>query len=219
MPESPDAELASLAVSLIHEAGQPYFDWFFGGPEAARAALTQWIARPSSEVAAGRVTVVYTNEGPAGLFIGLGGAELTTCRKSDLLAVATRAKTPEERKALIARISETKALFPSVGTEAYYLSKMAVVPHHRGQGIGRHVLDEFLAAGESEGYRRFELDVSADNERAVRLYLSAGFQKEQPREKAGMRYLRMVLTRSAPVLALALDGLERFAVLAGPVVA
>lgn len=201
-------------MSLIHEAGQPYFDWFFGGPEAASVVLTEWIARPSSEIAAGRITLIHTEEGPAGLFIGLGGGELATCRRSDLLAVLARAQTPEARKALIARISQTKDLFLSVGPREYYLSKMAVVPHRRGTGIGRHVLNEFLAAGEAEGYKEFKLDVFADNTRAVRLYESAGFHEEERCERAGMRYVRMALTRSAALLALVSNGIERLGVLA-----
>lgn len=209
LPENPDAQLVSLAVSLIHEAGQPYFDWFFGGPEAACAALTESLARPSSETSTSRILLVYADgTSPAGLFIGLDATELQACRKSDLLAVLAAAPSTRARKEVVKRISQTNDLFAPVGAEEYYLSKMAVVPERRGSGVGRVVLDEFIATGAAQGHVRFSLDVAASNAPAVGLYTSAGFREQDARERGGMRYLRMVLERLALITMPVLELLE-----------
>lgn len=209
MPTNPDSELVETVVSLIHEAGVPYFDWFFGDAEAARTTLKEWLARPSSEVAAERVSLVYRGgTSPAGLFVALSGTELQSCRKSDLLALIGATSDPTARRALMERLAQTHDLFARVGTEEYYLSKMAVVPDRRGTGMGRHVLEEFIAAGEEQGHDRFSLDVAAENAPALNLYESAGFRRQEVREGAGMRYVRMALNRVSLIAWPALHLLE-----------
>ena len=51
---------------------------------------------------------------------------------------------------------------------------MAILPEHRGQGIGSDLLRRLLTAAAAT-YRSVCLSVSADN-RAVRLYMRAGFE-------------------------------------------
>jgi ribosomal protein S18 acetylase RimI-like enzyme len=183
-------------VSLVHAASIPFFDWFFGGAEASRAAFTEWIARPSSEVSGSRMSILYaTGKRPVGLFVGLSGAELALCRKADLLAAMSQVPTTEARRALADRVARTADLFAPVGADEYYLSKIAVAPRRRGSGLGWLLLDEFLTQGETQGFDRFSLDVAADNPRAVHVYRSAGFQKAHTRQRAGLRYVRMVLDR------------------------
>jgi ribosomal protein S18 acetylase RimI-like enzyme len=63
----------------------------------------------------------------------------------------------------------------------------------RGQGLGRAITEEYLRSGFAVGFRRFRLDVSADNGHAVEIYRSLGFVVEAEREAAGMRYLAMTL--------------------------
>ena len=198
-----------MVVSLIHEAGQPYYDWFFAGPRDARAAVESWLARPSSELSASRVSLVYSGRSrPDGVFIGLDGADLRACRSSDLLALVRRTADAMEREALVERIAQTRDLFAPVEDDEYHLSKIGVAPDRRGVGVGRAVLGEFLAAGEACGYRRFSLDVSAGNTPALRLYASAGFKQRELRERMGMRYLRMVRERLVLALLPACQALE-----------
>ncbi len=52
-----------------------------------------------------------------------------------------------------------------------------VDPAHAGRGIGRELLEETLAWARREGYRAMLFNAVAEtNERAVRLYRSAGFE-------------------------------------------
>jgi ribosomal protein S18 acetylase RimI-like enzyme len=55
---------------------------------------------------------------------------------------------------------------------------MGLLPAYRGKGIGRQLLAACLAKAPTKGITRVELEVRADNERAIRLYKSMGFTRE-----------------------------------------
>jgi ribosomal protein S18 acetylase RimI-like enzyme len=190
----PSADLVSTVWALIHEAGNPYYDWLYGSPETAHAALGDQIQLPSSEVWLGRVLLLLTNGRVAGLFVALGGDELARCRTADALA-ALRAvgRSGAARSALVARIEESRALFDPPGPDEFYLSKIGVVRDRRATGLGRALLHHYLATGYAAGFRRFRVDVSPDNLRAVELYRSVGFDTLNVREAGGIRYMSMAL--------------------------
>ena len=54
---------------------------------------------------------------------------------------------------------------------------MGLLPEWRGRGVGRRLLDATLARARP-AFRRIELDVFADNARAIALYEKAGFVRE-----------------------------------------
>lgn len=66
------------------------------------------------------------------------------------------------------RIEETK---PDVA----HLYQMWVAPHCRRHGVGRALVDAAASWARAEGARQFELDVTSDNQAAIRLYEGAGF--------------------------------------------
>jgi putative acetyltransferase len=55
---------------------------------------------------------------------------------------------------------------------------MGVLPGYRGRGIGKRLLQACIAKAWSKGITRVELEARVDNERAIRLYESAGFVHE-----------------------------------------
>ena len=59
-----------------------------------------------------------------------------------------------------------------------------VVDGYRGQGVGRRLMGAVLAAAWEQGLTRIELEVLADNARAIRLYESLGFEHEGRRRNA-----------------------------------
>ncbi len=64
---------------------------------------------------------------------------------------------------------------------------LVVDPAHRGQGIGRRLLDAMLAALAARGAPRVVLSTAARNEAAQRLFARAGFRRtmiEMTREVA-----------------------------------
>ncbi len=80
---------------------------------------------------------------------------------------------------------------------------MAVLPEHRGRGLGRSLLDAAIAHGRACGAHKLELEVFTDNARAISLYASAGFEVEGLRRD---HYLRRDGTlHSALIMARRLD--------------
>lgn len=64
---------------------------------------------------------------------------------------------------------------------------MGVLPAYRGQGIGRRLLAACIAKARAQGITRIELEVRADNERAIALYKAMGFEHEAVKRRA-MRF-------------------------------
>ena len=55
---------------------------------------------------------------------------------------------------------------------------MGILPAYRGHGLGRRLLETTLEAAFAASFVRVELDVHADNARAIALYEKAGFVRE-----------------------------------------
>lgn len=64
---------------------------------------------------------------------------------------------------------------------------MGLLPAHRGRGLGRQLLSACLDKARSNGITRVELEVRADNERAIKLYERMGFSREALK-RHGMRF-------------------------------
>ncbi len=80
---------------------------------------------------------------------------------------------------------------------------MGVLPEYRGKGIGRQLLQACISKARTKGITRIELEVRADNERAIALYKALGFEIEAVKRNA-MRFdgvyfdaLQMSLLQSA----------------------
>lgn len=56
-----------------------------------------------------------------------------------------------------------------------FIDDLYLVPEARGRGLGRALLDFTLARAAELGIRTLHLEVETDNERATRLYRTAGF--------------------------------------------
>ena len=66
---------------------------------------------------------------------------------------------------------------------------MMVHDQFQGRGIGRELLEALLHVADNfVGLVRVELEVYADNERAIRLYESCGFEHEGRKKKAVWRH-------------------------------
>jgi RimJ/RimL family protein N-acetyltransferase len=63
---------------------------------------------------------------------------------------------------------------------------MGVVPEWRGRSVGRRLLEATLAQARRLGFRRTELDVYADNVRAIALYEGVGFVREGVQRDASL---------------------------------
>jgi RimJ/RimL family protein N-acetyltransferase len=70
------------------------------------------------------------------------------------------------------------------GTEHCGVLGMGLLPDWRGQGLGRRLADTALAKAAAIGLERVQLDVYADNARAIALYEKLGFVLEGKRRRA-----------------------------------
>lgn len=182
-------------LSCVHHAGNPYFDWLLGGREVALPIIACRLRCPESELFVGTAEVLRDTSGEvAGCFVAHTGVALTRCRTADAVAYL-HAVGRAGRTALTRRMRQSRDLFASVEPDEFYLSKVGVRPDMRRQGHGRALVERFLAAGLDRGLRRFVLDVSESNVRAVRLYESMGFHvaARSPLPAAGITYLDMRL--------------------------
>jgi ribosomal protein S18 acetylase RimI-like enzyme len=63
-----------------------------------------------------------------------------------------------------------------------WINEVGVAPTHRGQGIGKQLIDALLEAGRSRGCTEAWVLTDRTNEAAMRLYASRG-GKEFPRDQ------------------------------------
>ena len=59
-----------------------------------------------------------------------------------------------------------------------YLGGLAIHPSSSGKGMGTQMMNEIKDFAKEKGIRRIELSTAVINEKAIRLYEKAGFQKE-----------------------------------------
>lgn len=64
------------------------------------------------------------------------------------------------------------------------LLRMGVLKEYRGSGVGAELMRIVLDKAKEMGIERVELDVRADNERAVKFYKKFGFEVEGVKRKA-----------------------------------
>jgi mycothiol synthase len=65
------------------------------------------------------------------------------------------------------------------GERVMNIGPLAVVPDHQGQGLGRQLLRTALSFGHGIGLATSVLSANVNNENAVRLYLSEGFEARE----------------------------------------
>ncbi|MFZ9299376.1 MAG: GNAT family N-acetyltransferase [Chitinophagaceae bacterium] len=59
-----------------------------------------------------------------------------------------------------------------------YLGGVAVAPECKGKGHGSKIITESVSIAHQLGFKRIELTVATENEKAIHLYERHGFQKE-----------------------------------------
>jgi ribosomal protein S18 acetylase RimI-like enzyme len=182
-----------IIMHWIIDAEQPFAGWRYGSNEIVRVITEERIKRRTSEIWLGRVSLTMVNGDPFGGFVALTAAGLQRCFAADAMALLGR--EPTERRPLQAiELREEFSSWPPVAQNTYYLSHLGINPEFRGRGLGRYIVASFLEQGRAESFKRFQLNVFAENEPAVRLYTSVGFVVEREFLAGGgqFRYFCMV---------------------------
>jgi ribosomal protein S18 acetylase RimI-like enzyme len=184
-------------VRWVHEASNPFADWYFGGPDVAVDMIGEWVCRDSSELYIGRAVMAFPaggGEAPMGCLLGMDGDTLRHCRSADFVAFCDALGGGDEADAVLAEVlPAARTLFPPVAARAFYISRVAVAPDARGRGVGRALVSRVMDIQRDRGVEGFCLDVSADNEAALRAYRALGFRIEGTArdEGSGLTYHRM----------------------------
>jgi N-acetylglutamate synthase-like GNAT family acetyltransferase len=76
------------------------------------------------------------------------------------------------------------------GGDVYELSKMAVTPHLRGQGVGRRLLEYAIEQARVLGAKSLFLGSNTKLENAIHLYESVGFEHLPPERIPDVQYAR-----------------------------
>jgi len=111
-----------------------------------------------------------------GMIARLTGRELRSARMRATRALQKAgffARWPEVAK----RMSAASVAMAKVDASDYYLSRIAVSPATQGRGLGSLLMEEYFRSGKLENAERALLEVSADNDRALRLYARLGFEE------------------------------------------
>jgi ribosomal protein S18 acetylase RimI-like enzyme len=186
-------------VPWIHEASQPFADWYFGDAATAAGILGEWMRRSTSEVHLGRALVALDAAGgPLGCLVGMDGVALERCRAADFAALCEDlGGGPDASAVLEELVTASRALFLPVPHAAYYVSRVAVAPHARGQGLGQQLVMAALERARRTGCTQLHLDVSTANHGAIRTYGRVGLAVVATcvHEPSGLAYHRM----SAPL--------------------
>jgi GNAT superfamily N-acetyltransferase len=174
--EFPDSAALILQMTpWVLAAGQPYYDWFFGGRELAERTVAMWIRQPSSEVSIQRAKFLQCGSQIAGGIIGLGGAELRKARLADINSYWATLDSPS-RGGLIERLSQSVDAFAPVADDEYYASKMGLARSFLGKGLAKVMLERCLEQGSALGYTKFRADVHTENQPSLRCCLGLGFE-------------------------------------------
>src|SRR3954447_7885465 len=73
------------------------------------------------------------------------------------------------------------------------LEDLFVLESARGSGLGRALLEKVVELARERGCRRIELDVNDNNDAALALYRSLGFDNDDPRYGGGNLFMRLHL--------------------------
>jgi ribosomal protein S18 acetylase RimI-like enzyme len=183
-------ELMKSAGSWISAASNPYLGKLCNPYIDPYYLVKQRMVCKSSEYFLGRARVLVDDAGkPIGGYIAMSGFEVIRCRRSDMIALSRLLPIEALRRFIV----ETKTLFAPIGKDAFYLSKIGLQPDFVGRGFGRILLSDWIAQASHVNCDFLQLDVPAENLRAIALYEASGFRciHRGECENLDLKYLTM----------------------------
>ena len=176
---SPD--LVARVLPWLYDASRPYLDYLVGSPDRAREMLSELALRDSSEFSVCQMRIAEEDGELVGGYISMPSGDLPARRKADATWIAMRLSS-SERRALLGRMAQVRMAFAPARPEHLYLSRIGVLAHHRGRGVGRELIDDLVEFARDGGYRGIRLDVWSGNQLACRLYEHHGFRRSHEPE-------------------------------------
>ena len=168
---------AAAAVPLIISSGPKVFDFIFAAD--SQQQTSEFVAAAFIQ---GRMEMGYKTHTALiyrGALVGVGAIFY----KSDMLRFtvsgAKQILSAYGFKAglkVIARALKVEKIIKPPVKAVGYLGHLGIAEEYRGKGLGAMLVSHLISIGESNGYGKFGLDVSAENANAQRLYERLGFQ-------------------------------------------
>lgn len=179
-------------------AGAAYDEFVYRDPEIAEAAKRTLLNAGVGEFSMAHTEVALTSERRvAGSIAHLSARDLRRARTRAAMALH-KGGLLTQHPGLVPRIRSAASTLIAVQPDDYYLSRIAVVPECRGRGFGAALVKRVLEAAQEAEAARCVLDVSYDNDAAIRLYERCGFEPlgEGVAEQGGRRLRYVHLGRA-----------------------
>ncbi|MEO6149798.1 MAG: GNAT family N-acetyltransferase [Mucilaginibacter sp.] len=154
--------IAQLIVAAMGELAAK----FINGTDPAKALpLFEHFAAMTANQYSYDCTLVYEDEtGVCGIISGYNGGDLDILRADFLKYIRTVYNNTYQPE------NET-------GPGEFYIDCLAVMPQHRGKGIGKQLISALIDKAKTLGQNTVGLLVNQGNPKAEKLYLELGFQK------------------------------------------
>lgn len=161
-------------IAWLRDAGRPYHEYLLAGLNPDEV-LRRWLNRPTSEFALQYIRVLIVDDDIAGGYLALRGKEVARCRQEDLLDLARRRGRAAYAQ-IRACVRDLYPLFSPIRRNDYYLSRIGLLPHKRGQGLAHYLIQDCIERATQFNADRIRLDVSGDNQIAISLFESHQFE-------------------------------------------
>jgi GNAT superfamily N-acetyltransferase len=157
-------EDAAAIVDLMLEASGGDLEFLLEGLEAGKTTSEMMLPVVEKELGIFSYlhSTVVENEGK---IIGL----MHACPTND---IGTKRNFPVPAE----RLAHMKSMFDLKIPDSYLLLYLSTLKDYRGHGIGHQLLKIFTSQAEKMGFKVLSLQAWADNEQAIKLYVSQGFK-------------------------------------------
>ncbi len=169
-------EYIDTLINLAALASAPYDSFVYGDILLAKKTQRSLIEQGAGDFPITRCRLEIAKGELIGMIAALTGTDLTNLRlrtamimsKNDLFAKAS----PVRHRTQLAN----KVMMRTEAND-YYVSRLAILPTARKQGLGQGLLEQTIQDGKKLGCKRLVLEVNPDHQAAVRLYRNLGFEQ------------------------------------------
>lgn len=168
-------EMAPIAAELIYLTMGVVADYLFGADDAerARAVMGRMFRLRRNLFSFEFADVVMLGEKPAGLVVTF---PVKTMQSLELPTAYQLART-SGLAALLRMLIRSRPLagVKEAEDDEYFVPHLAVLPEFQGRGLGKILLAGAESKAKQAGFATIALTVEVNNERAISLYASQGF--------------------------------------------
>ncbi len=160
-------------AQLLELANPDFYDGIRLEPDARRELLASLIAIRGTDLEP--VRVIRLDGHVAGMWCGLFPVAQLAGRQLKLLTLLAKRLDRPAWLGLQQHCASYASNLPAPPPDTLYLSRIAVAEPARGRGLGRTLIDDFIATGRGTP---ITLHVRADNAPAIHAYEQAGFIRQ-----------------------------------------